>query len=104
MHRFLANTPKGMDTDHINRNKLDNRRCNLRVVNRSENMFNTPKSSKNKSGYKGVHIVPVSVNPKNRWVAQITKNYKNFFLGYYPTAKTASDAYNKKLLEFCSVS
>lgn len=40
MHAFLMNTPKGMHTDHINRNKLDNRLKNLRVVEPSINLRN----------------------------------------------------------------
>ncbi len=40
MHRIIMDTPKGMDTDHINRNKLDNRKSNLRIVTRSANNLN----------------------------------------------------------------
>lgn len=32
MHRLIAKTPKGLQTDHRNNNRLDNRRCNLRNV------------------------------------------------------------------------
>src|SRR3954463_12256023 len=40
MHRFIAQTPEGMVTDHINRVKLDNRRENLRVCTPEQNSIN----------------------------------------------------------------
>jgi hypothetical protein len=40
MHRVINDTIEGLDTDHINHDKLDNRRSNLRSVNRSENIKN----------------------------------------------------------------
>ena len=43
LHRFIANTPKGMETDHINQNKLDNRRENLRICTSSQNRTNKGK-------------------------------------------------------------
>src|SRR5205085_11306347 len=49
MHQFV----KGKDLDHINRDKLDNQRENLRPANRRQNNANTTR--KNPSGYKGVY-------------------------------------------------
>ncbi|MCK9370911.1 HNH endonuclease [Candidatus Dojkabacteria bacterium] len=43
MHRLIINTPKGMETDHINHNGLDNRRVNLRIVTTSQNQRNLRK-------------------------------------------------------------
>ena len=40
MHRLILNTPKGMMTDHINHDRLDNRRANIRICTQSENMRN----------------------------------------------------------------
>jgi len=55
MHRLVAKTPDGMDTDHINRDRLDNRKKNLRICTRSQNNCNKIRSFPNKtSKYRGV--------------------------------------------------
>lgn len=43
LHRIINATPAGKFTDHINGNKLDNRRSNLRTVNKAQNSTNRPK-------------------------------------------------------------
>ncbi len=40
LHRFLLSAPEGMVVDHINHNPLDNRRVNLRVLTKAQNMQN----------------------------------------------------------------
>ena len=40
MHRLIANPPKGLVVDHINGNRLDNRRNNLRCVSQAINSWN----------------------------------------------------------------
>ena len=40
LHRYLLNCPKGLEVDHINGNKLDNRKSNLRIVDRITNNRN----------------------------------------------------------------
>lgn len=92
MHRLIINTPKGMDTDHINRNKFDNRKCNLRVVDRSDNNFNSFPSKKNTSGFKGVSWF----KPAKRWRAYIKhkSSNKRIELGYF---KIKEDAVNARI-------
>jgi hypothetical protein len=65
--------------DHVNLNRLDNRRVNLRMVTKSQNMMNRDIISSNTSGCTGVHY-----NSKNGlWVARIGVNYKRIVLGSY---------------------
>jgi hypothetical protein len=48
MHRFILNPAKWLEVDHLNGNRLDNRRSNLRVCTRRENARNTPRRRKRK--------------------------------------------------------
>ena len=89
MHQLIMKTPKGMMTDHINHNTLDNRRENLRVVTRSQNMRNQ-KSTCGTSRYKGVYWR----KDVNKWRAQITLDRKRVSLGFYEKEDDAALAYN----------
>src|SRR5690349_13155111 len=48
LHRVIADPPKYLEVDHINGNRLDNRRSNLRVVSHAVNVWNTQQSRKRK--------------------------------------------------------
>ena len=84
MHRILWETfngpiPNGMDIDHINGDRLDNRPENLRIVSRKENMQNTKVYNTNTSGVTGV----TWIKAKNRWRAYVMIDYKQTHLGHY---------------------
>lgn len=55
LHKLITNTDKETIVDHINRNKLDCRKVNLRIVDASMNSFNRDVQSNNKCGVKGVY-------------------------------------------------
>ncbi len=91
MHREIMATPKGMDTDHKNKNTLDNRRENLRICTRGQNNQNTDKRKKSKSGYRGVSWLP----NKKLWLARAG----NVYAGKYKNIIDAAKAYDKKAKE-----
>jgi hypothetical protein len=93
IHRLILDAPEGMEVDHVNRDKLDNRRSNLRLCTRSQNKANTGIISTNTSGYKGVSF------HKNKWQASIRIDNKLLYLGRYDTKEEAAEAYNKKAFE-----
>jgi hypothetical protein len=95
MHRLIMGNPEGKCIDHINGNKADNRRCNLRLCDKAQNLRNMPKRiGKYTSLYKGVHF------DKNRskWKAEITFEYKNIHLGRFNSQIEAAKAYNSAAL------
>lgn len=93
LHRFIMglreNDPR--EVDHINGNGLDNRRCNLRVVTRSQNAMNRRKKDGCSSRYKGVSYRA----KRNRWAASICINGKRHFLGHFLTEEDAHAAYSE---------
>jgi hypothetical protein len=96
MHRVIMNPGKGFDVDHINGDTLDNRRENLRVCSRAENVRNRAKTKrKTLSKYKGVcwH------KGRNIWVSYICYNHKTTHLGAFAREEDAARAYNEKAIE-----
>lgn len=86
---IMGKPPFGLVVDHIDRNKMNNKRTNLRFVTRGENNRNSNKRVGTSSKYKGV-----SVHKKTKWIAQITYEYKAEYLGMFDSEKEAALAYN----------
>lgn len=95
MHRAIMKTPEGMETDHINHNKLDNRRRNLRICDRFQNRHNRPRQRNNTSGHKGVSWYKKS----NKWRVQITFHGKKIHVGVFVNIEDAAKAYQNKAKE-----
>lgn len=95
MHRLLHLPKKGFVVDHINQNKLDNRKSNLRDATKSVNALNSGMWSHNKSGYKGV----CWSKQAKKWRATININKQQIHLGFFTTPEEAHKAYQNKLSE-----
>lgn len=93
MHRVVNETPEGVETDHINRNRLDNRRSNLRNATHSQNMQNRGKRSGTRSQYRGV-ILTRSRQMGLMWQARITANGKLHIIGNFKGEIEAAQAYD----------
>ena len=86
MHHLILPKKEGFVIDHINRNSLDNRQCNLRYATRSQNGAN---GVWNEARYKGV------TQHGKGFKAQITVNYENKVIGTFPTEEEAARAYDE---------
>lgn len=95
LHRLLMGNPK-QHVDHINGNRLDNRRSNLRLASQLQNTYNARKTErKTSSQYKGVYLDKQT----SKWVARIRKDGTKVQLGSYDDEALAALAYDIELLK-----
>jgi len=88
-HAYLHHVIAGKKHDHINRNGLDNRRSNLRLATKSQNMANAV-SRGGSSRFKGV----LWDKARSKWKAQGKHNYKIYMLGRFDIEEDAARAYD----------
>lgn len=91
MHREVIDAPIGIEVDHINGNKLDNRRRNLRLCRREENMQNRGVNRLSKTGCKGVSLHRKS----GKYQVHITAKGIARYLGLFKQIEDAANAYSK---------
>lgn len=88
MHRFVLGLDYGdkRQADHVNRDKLDNRRENLRIVTQAQNNQNVAGGT-GRSGVHGVHWN----SAKGCWMARGTVNGRMHWLGHFDTIEEAGE-------------
>lgn len=86
LHKLLIPDADGYEIDHINGNKLDNRRCNLRVCTHQQNSYNQKRRQTNTSGYIGVSYV----RRYGCFEAYIHHHGHKHHLGFFPEAEMAA--------------
>lgn len=87
MHRLVMHAKKGDCIDHINENKLDNRKCNLRFCTHSTNLQRRTNLSKPLRG--------IEERSNGKFRVRIYKNRKAIHLGMFDKKEDAIEAYNR---------
>jgi len=95
LHRVIAKPREDEEVDHINTDKLDNRRENLRCCNSAENKRNRTHHKNNRLKLKGAFLH----SSKTCYQARICTNRKVTHLGCFKTAEEAHEAYKAASLE-----
>ena len=88
MHRLVLSTPAGLDTDHKDNDGLNNRRSNLRALERTQNNYSTGLMANNTSGVRGV----AWSKSAKLWRAYIGVSKSRVELGYFQTFDCAVEA------------
>lgn len=89
MHRQIMRAEPGKEVDHINGNPLDNRKANLRVCSKTENIRNNVNRKRAKSGFKGAY--PCG---KSRWYSKICVDCRQIYLGTFDDKESAARAFD----------
>lgn len=100
LHRLVAErkiggpVPEGLFVDHIDGNKLNCQRGNLRIVTRQQNLYNQKPHKNSRTGYKGLQT------NGHGWYAAIMHEGKRKYYGPYRTPLEAARVYDEKAKEF----
>lgn len=97
MHRLITGCGRNQLVDHVNGNGLDNRRCNLRITDKSRNGINSRKRKGCSSRFKGV-----SWNERDKvWMAYANLDGKRTYLSTHPDSLSAAKAYDEWAKSHC---
>lgn len=94
LHRFLINTPEDLHTDHIDRDKMNNRKSNLRICTQSENNKNKGKYVNSKYSKRGIW------ERNERYYVYLKFNSKNNYIGAFGGIEDAINARKQAELKF----
>lgn len=95
MHRMILNAKKRQIIDHIDGNRLNNQKSNLRICTNAENIHNQTISKNNKTGYKGVRFNKAL----KKYQGQICHDKKVYYLGTFDNPIDCALAYNQMALK-----
>lgn len=95
MHRFIMDAKSGEYVAHINENRMDNRRANLRICTSPQSKWGRNKP-KGKSEYLGVSSTK---RRPGRWHVRISCNGVRHHVGYFKSEIEAAKAYDRKARE-----
>ena len=97
MHKEVLSGPVNTDTDHVNEDKLDSRRSNLRVATKSQNAVNRSSVKVSRSGFKGVHLG--NSNRQLTWFYEVSFEGKSYREYGFHTPELAARARDLRALE-----
>jgi len=91
MHRVITNCPDNREVDHINRDRLDNRKVNLRVCTRAQNGSNIAVGRRRRSQYKGLYWD----RSGQKWRVELRHLGRKIYIGQFDSETEAALHYNE---------